>query len=236
MANNIVPPNLELAAKSLQEFYGDSSLTRKISELQSSIANSTGNNIAALLVDQSIGQSVLDAALLLKEVGSQINVVIHAVGIVLALPYLLDSDEIVIYASLGAGNTGKPFDLETDKRVAEFKFINWQGGAESIRQNQLFKDFFYLAEHAGAKRRCLYVFDTQYPLKFFNGRRRLSSVLSHNRALRDDFYNRHSDRYRVVSEYFLDNKERVELIGLRGLIPCFSIDAGLSVSDGGQRS
>jgi hypothetical protein len=55
---------------------------------------------------------------------------------------LLDALEIEIERL-----TGRSFDLETSYRVAvaEFKFIRWQGGPESIRQNQLFKDFYLLA-------------------------------------------------------------------------------------------
>jgi hypothetical protein len=65
----------------------------------------------------------------------------------------LEPAERVEYLSLGAGNTGKAFDLETDLRVCEFKFINWQGGAEAIRQNALFKDLYLLAEASTAKRK-----------------------------------------------------------------------------------
>ena len=55
---------------------------------------------------------------------------------------LLDALEIEIERL-----TGRSFDLETSCRVAvaEFKFIRWQGDPESIRQNQLFKDFYLLA-------------------------------------------------------------------------------------------
>ena len=77
----------------------------------------------------------------------QINVVIHALGILLCLPHILRPGEVIDYVSLGAGNTGRAFDLETSLRIAEFKFIHWQGGPESIRQNSLFKDFYEMAEH-----------------------------------------------------------------------------------------
>ncbi|WP_283814259.1 hypothetical protein [Bradyrhizobium aeschynomenes] len=43
----------------------------------------------------------------------------------LCLPHILEEGEIVDYVSLGAGNTGRPFDLETNRRIAEFKFIHW---------------------------------------------------------------------------------------------------------------
>jgi hypothetical protein len=63
--------------------------------------------------------------------------VIHALGILLCLPHILRPGEVIDYVSLGAGNTGRAFDLETSLRVAEFKFIHGQGGPGSIRQNSL---------------------------------------------------------------------------------------------------
>ena len=67
---------------------------------------------------------------------------------------------MIEYVSLGAGNTGRAFDLETNQRIAEFKFIHWQGGPESIRQNSLFKDFYEMAEYDTRKQKFLYVLGT----------------------------------------------------------------------------
>ena len=80
--------------------------------------------------------------------------------------------------SLGAGNSGRSWDLETDRQIAEFKFISWRGGPEAIRQNSLFKDFLYLAEHETDKSKHLYVLGTEVPIKFLSGRRAFTSVLS----------------------------------------------------------
>jgi hypothetical protein len=114
-------------------------------------------------------------AALLKRVAGQINVVIHALGILLCLPYILELGEEIHYVSLGAGNTGRDFDLETNRRIAEFKFIHWQGGPETIRQNALFKDFYQMAEHATDKQRFLYVLGTGHVDKFFHGGVRLTA-------------------------------------------------------------
>jgi hypothetical protein len=54
-------------------------------------------------------------------------------------PHVLEDDEHVEHLSLGAGNTRCPFDLETDRRVAEFKFVNWRAGPESICQTRYSK-------------------------------------------------------------------------------------------------
>ncbi len=60
-------------------------------------------------------------------------------------------------------NTRRPFDLETDRRVAEFKFINWRGGPESICQNSVFEVFFMTAENSMSKRKYLYHLGAEHP-------------------------------------------------------------------------
>ena len=120
------------------------------------------------------------AAALMKQLAGQINVVIHALGILRCLPHIFQPGEVIESLSLGAGNTGRDFDLETNQRVAEFKFIRWRGGPETIRQNSLFKDFFELAEHDTDKQKCLYVLGTKHPLAFLTSGRAISSVLNRN--------------------------------------------------------
>ena len=151
----------------------------------------------------------LTAASVIKRLAGQVNVAVHALGVLLCLPHLLEPSEVIAYVSLGAGNTGRAFDLETNRRVAEFKFIGWRGGSESIRQNALFKDFFFLAEYEGRKSRFLYVLGTEYPLKFLNGGRALSSVLSRNDRLKQLFEEKYGHRYATVGEYYTARKTRV---------------------------
>lgn len=86
-----------------------------------------------MLGSSGIDREVLAAAAALKRLAGQINVSIHAMGILLCLPHILEPYESVKYMSLGAGNTGRKFDLETNYRIAEFKFIHWRGGPESVR-------------------------------------------------------------------------------------------------------
>jgi hypothetical protein len=76
---------------------------------------------------------VLKAANVIKHLARQINVVIHTLGILLCLPHILRAGEVIHYVALGAGNTGRSLDLETNVRVAEFKFTHWQGRPESIQ-------------------------------------------------------------------------------------------------------
>jgi hypothetical protein len=133
------------------------------------------------------------------------------------------------------GNTGRAFDLETNQRIAEFKFIRWQGGPEVIRQNALFKDFYLLAEHNSDKSKYLYVLGTEHPLKFFNGGRSLSSVLSRHVGLWNHFRKEFGDRYRTVRDYYGLRKDIVVIEDVSAWLPDL-VSAGESENLHGQES
>ncbi len=175
---------------------------------------------ARRLVDAAgINDEVLRSALAVKAVAGQINVIVHAVGVLTSLPFVLDEDEVIQSLSLGAGNTGRNHDLETDRRIAEFKFIEWRGGPESIRQNSLFIDLFNLASARTNKRRVLYVTGKAIPMRFLNNRRALSSVLSRNEAVRKRFHELHGDEFHKVREYYEAVKHLVEVVDLQEIVP-----------------
>ena len=151
----------------------------------------------------------MKSTLEVKNVAGQINVIIHASGILHSLKGLLQDGEVVESISLGAGNTGRKFDLETNLQVAEFKFIDWQGGAESIRQNGIFKDFYELAEDKTNKKKYLYVVGTHYPLKFLNGGRALTSVLSKQPVIFETIKTKYGSNINAVRDYYEMYKKEV---------------------------
>ncbi len=179
----------------------------------------TDNNCAVALAACGAKADVLSAAGVVKRLVGQINVTVHALGILLCLPHILEPGERIEYVSLGAGNTGRPFDLQTSLRIAEFKFIRWQGGAEAIRQNSLFKDFYGMAEQETEKRKFLYVLGTEHPIKFFNGGRALASVLSQNVKLQKQFLEKFQDRYRTVREYYVPRRQDVVIEDVSLFVP-----------------
>jgi len=197
----------------IQKFKTES-LTSKISILEKSFEGANNKSAAILLEDLGVDDELMHGAIKIKEVAGEINVIIHTLGILHYLPEILKDGEEVEYLSLGAGNTGKNFDLETNLRVAEFKFINWKGGAEAIRQNQLFQDFYKLAEYESQKEKYLYLLGLDIPLKFLNGHRALTSVLSKNVKIQNDFFSKYEDQFRVVCEYFEYMKHAVNLVDL----------------------
>lgn len=164
MAKN--PNELSEAIESLQAFAG-ADLTHTLAKIERSLQRVTAENYAAALTASGARGEVLGAASLGKRLAGQINVIVHALGILLCLPYILGRDDVIEYVSLGAGNTDRAFDVETSQRIAEFKFIRWQAGPESIRRNALVKDFCDMAEHPSLKEQFLYVLGTEHVERCF---------------------------------------------------------------------
>lgn len=211
--------DLAAAVQSLQAFARPGELTTRISELEWAITGKERSVALDTIVRERVNDDSLAGAVAIKRIAGEINVVIHALGILLALPDVLVPGERIESVSLGAGNTGRAFDLETDRQIAEFKFIAWRGGAESIRQNSLFIDIFRLALADTDRRKVVYLTGLEHPLRFLGGRRALSSVLSKSATAHDLFRQEYGDRYGVVSDYWRDVEGVVELVDLLPLVP-----------------
>ena len=214
--------DVAVAIAALERFSGSDGLTSRISDLEFNLRSLDADAVTQRLADDGVEQQSLVGALVVKGLAGQINVAVHALGILLALPAVLEDGEVVEELSLGAGNTGRSFDLETNRRIAEFKFIAWRGGAESIRQNSLFIDLYHLAEADTEKRRQLYVTELDRPIRFLRGGRAMKSVLTKHGTVAEEFFMRYGDRYKVVRDYWIDVRERVELIDICTLVPAFS--------------
>jgi hypothetical protein len=215
------PPSDQLASAfaALTSFAEPGRLTLRIGDLERQLSQRTREQAMADLGAEDVTPALLQAALSVKRMAGQINVIVHAVGILVALPYILEPGERIESLSLGAGNTGRLHDLETDRQVAEFKFIEWRGGSESIRQNSLFVDLFRLVSSESNKRRVLYVVGKEIPLRFLRNRRALSSVLSKNRAVADRFHVLHGDSFKTVRDYFETVGNVVEIVDLADVVP-----------------
>jgi hypothetical protein len=203
-------------------------LTGTVSAAETALCGTDAESLPAIIEKLQAGQSALAGAREVKRIAAQVHTAIHALGIIRCLPHLLEPGERVEYVSLGAGNTGRKFDLETDRRVAEFKFIRWQGKAETIRQNSLFKDFFFLAEADTLKHKYLYVVGTDHPLKFLQAGRALDSVLKDAR-LAAVFRARHGKRYEVVRDYYVAHRHLVNIRDVSAWLP--ELSGGIPVDE-----
>jgi len=216
--------DISTALTALDSFAGPA-LTARIAGLERNLTTMTRAEVETVLASEGISEVALDAALLVKRLTGQIHVVVHVLGILNALPDILEEGEQIISLSLGAGNTGRRHDLETTHQIAEFKFIAWRGGPESIRQNGLFIDLFNLASTETSKRRVLYVVGKEIPLRFLANQRAISSVLSKNAAIAQRFAELHGDDFRTVRDYYEAVRGRVEIVDLASIVP------GLAVAD-----
>ncbi len=216
--------DLSQAASAIARLGVGAELTETIRAIEASLTGKQRRATERTLDNYEIGEAVLEGALKIKDLAGQIHVVIHAVGILVVLPHILARDERIESVSLGAGNTGREHDLVTDRRIAEFKFIQWRGGAESIRQNSLFIDLFNLASAETTKRRYMYVVDREHPDRFLANRRALSSVLSRNAAAAARFKALYGERFETVADYADYIKDRVEIVDLRDVVPFFATE------------
>jgi len=197
-----------------------------ISELES-IFLSKGKKDVLAFVDGYKITEIFTEKLYIKKLSAQVDTIIHAYGILLSLPKILDDDETIEYLSLGAGNTGKPFDLSTSKRVAEFKFAKWDTKNNTIRQNKIFENFLELAIDVGnvGKKKYIYCLSAEEIIKFLtNSERALGSVLS-----RSSINKKHPDiqiKYKTVKEFYADYKHEVEIVELNNLLDFGGIYGG----------
>lgn len=130
----------------LADFLGAEPLTAAIAGLERDLEGRHAGEVGEAAAARGIAPELLVAGLTVREGLGRLNDLIHAAGIVLALPHILeDGETIAVRPSLAAGNDpSRPFDLETDRRVAEFKLSRWRG-ADAMRKRQTFKDLVMLA-------------------------------------------------------------------------------------------
>lgn len=203
-------------------FRGDSRQLRyRIAGVESSVQGRRALDALEVASEWGVNASLLAGARVAKRVAAQVDVVLHAAGILHALPHVLEADEVVEYVSLGAGNTGRPHDLETDRQVAEFKFINWAGGAETVRQDTLLIDLFNLATASTAKRRVMYVTGSDVPLHWLETSKRLTrECLARKRRIPGRFDAHYGpDAHHHVCDYWAHIKELVALVDLAPVVP-----------------
>ncbi|MGP0101273.1 MAG: hypothetical protein ACLPUT_06605 [Solirubrobacteraceae bacterium] len=212
--------SLEEAAKRIEGFGAGPALTARIKEFEAASSGLRPRQITKILARGDVGAELIAAARTIKALAGQVNVIMHAAGILASLPYILEPSEIVESLSLGAGNTGRDHDLVTDRRIAEFKFIDWRPASNTIRENVLFADVFGVASAETDKRRIVYVLGTEHPMKFLRGGRAISSVLSRSSKVRLGFYNRYGiDTFATVRDYWATVCDSVEVLDLRELVP-----------------
>ena len=193
-------------------------LKMQIAEMEKGI-KTKGRSYVLDYMQQHRIPEMLYEKLYIKRLSAQVDVAIHAYGILVALSKILEDGEVIEYCSLGAGNTGKTFDVSTSKRIAEFKFAKWDGGSNTIRQNGIFKDFLELAIYTvgDSKQKYIYCLSAAEIIRFLSSsERNLGSVLSRNTMNKK--YPDIQERYKTVKAFYNDFKNEVNIVELSDLI------------------
>jgi hypothetical protein len=76
-----------------------------------------------------------------------------------------------------------------------------------------------LAEYASTKDKYLCILGAEHPLKFFNSRRSIASVLSRHVDLKEQFLSKFGDQYRTVGDYFRPRKNLVVIEDVSEWLP-----------------
>lgn len=210
--------NFAQSLETLIKYYSNDKLSDIVYNLQLQLKNKNSKSILSIISQDLTSKDTLNAALDVKSVMGQINVIVHTLGIINTLPYLLEDNEVIESVSLGADNASSEFDLITNKRIAEFKFITWRGN-DSMRLKTTFGDYYNLVEFNTEKDKYLYLTDCSYFERFLNGRRSFSSILSKNNKIAKEFEAKYNNKYNFLNEYYDDNKFKVNLISLNDIAP-----------------
>ncbi|WP_051767709.1 hypothetical protein [Amycolatopsis vancoresmycina] len=142
----------------LIQFFGREDLSSRVVRLEGLLEGADVETVGARVAREGMTDDLLAGALLVRQHAGRVNDLIHATVIVRALPKILEPGErIVRRPSLAAGNDpSRKFDLETDRRVAEFKAAEWKG-RDAMRKRMLVADLAGLVLEGDERRAELYV-------------------------------------------------------------------------------
>lgn len=200
----------------LDGFMSRHPLTATLAGLEAELASANRVDAIRVAVASGFQESLLDAALVVRERVGMLDTLIHAAVITQVLPMILDDDEVLINRpSLGAGNDpGRVYDLETNKRVAEFKVSSWKG-RDSMRQRGLFADVAGLSLDDSGRRRQVFVVG-QRPVDFLtkSNRNALQTLAKSSLRLRTPPGMTETMTVRSFTE-----AASIEIIDLRSLLP-----------------
>ncbi|WP_149207366.1 hypothetical protein [Flavobacterium johnsoniae] len=142
-------------------------------------------------------ETIYLAAKIIKEASSQIDEIVHASGIMIAKEVWLNEDEKVEYLSLGAGNHKERFDMETNLRIAEFKFGKWnEKSANGIRRRGYFGNYVSLLAANDPRIKYFVVEDKVAFIKFMSGKATWRNVL-----------NKNPSGFKKLEKFIIENKK-----------------------------
>ena len=202
-------------------FLSSNSLTDHLSSAETILAGADAAACSDVIETFEFSEDLLDAALSVRKHVGRLSDVIHATTIARCLPLILEPGETVtVRPSLGAGNdVTRPFDLETDRRVAEFKVAQWKG-ADTMRKRGLFADLVHLALDQSGRHAQLFVVG-QLPRKFLSSSKSTAqwALARSSPHLRARYTEAFGDADTTVAEFTSGPGRKIEIVDLASLVP-----------------
>lgn len=194
-------------------------LGQRIAALERDLTGTTGERTGLVVAEHGLTSETFSASLLVREELGKLSDLVHATGIGLALPHLLEPDEVLKMPSLAAGNDpGRPYDVETNMRAAEFKFARWTNGGNGGREKDLFKDLVLLTHAPRSLKAEIYVRGPR-PARFLAGRASARKQLKRSQAVLAVFDDQVSDPEITVADYVSNYAAHVSVIDLEQAVP-----------------
>ncbi|UOY01648.1 hypothetical protein [Blastococcus sp. PRF04-17] len=215
-----MPSESAAAFEQLAAVLAGGGLTGLLAGLEHELLDADAAVATAATADAGIDGSLLAAALLVRRDVGRLNDLIHACAITLVLPRILEPGEkIVRRPSLGAGNDpSRKYDLETDRRVAEFKVAQWTG-ADAMRKRTLFQDLVHLAAADTDRRAELYAVGPA-PVRFLRTSKSTASwALDKSQPTRQLFEQRFGPLAMSIADFTTGPAAHVDILDLTELLP-----------------
>ncbi|MEV0359011.1 DUF2283 domain-containing protein [Nocardia sp. NPDC050697] len=210
----------------LLKFLTDRDLTLHLADAEAALEHADSTMSAAVTTEYGFSDDLLDAALAVRAHVGRLSDVIHATVIARVLPAILEPGEVVARRpSLGAGNDpARPFDLETNRRIAEFKVAQWKG-ADTMRKRGVVADLVHLALADRDRRAQLFVVGT-LPIHFLTTSKStiewaLGRSSPHTRARFEARFGPASAH--TVADFTREHGAHIELVDLTTLVPSLAL-------------
>ncbi|MEU5406698.1 hypothetical protein [Nocardia asteroides] len=220
------PDSLTESFATLVRFLTDRDLTPHLASAEEALRRACAETSADVVTEYGFTEDLLDAALAVRTHIGRLNDVIHATVITRVLPAILEPGErIAQRPSLGAGNDpSRPFDLETDRRIAEFKVAQWKG-ADTMRKRGVVTDLVHLALDTSGRHAQLFVVGP-LPITFLRSSRStlawaLGRSSPHTRARFDERFGSASGF--TVAEFTNSHANHIEIVDLSTLVPSLAL-------------
>lgn len=212
---------------SLSGYLQANGLTAQLARAEEVLKDSTGEDVADVTSELGFTPDLLTAALTVRATVGRLNDVIHATTIALVLPHILEPGErLTNRPSLGAGNDpSRPFDVETDRRIAEFKVAQWKG-KDTMRKRGVVADLVHLALDETGRRSQLYVVG-DLPAKYLRSTRQtvawaLGRSSPHARRRFAEKFDAEGNM--TIAEFTAGPAAHVEVIDLSSLVPSLAAE------------